>query len=115
MGKYQQYLQSEHWQTTRKEKQRSVRSGKRCLCEECRVYFPPRFMHTHNTHYQSLGAEKLKDLQSLCIWCHAAKHGKKCNADKSRVMLVIQRGTMSDGEMNELRNAFLNALQSSNS
>lgn len=110
MGKYQAYLQSEHWQATRKEKQKSVRSGGRVLCEECRMYFPRRYMETHHTHYGTVGSEKMADLQALCIWCHAAKHGKHESIDKSKVLLTLGLGDSCDGEMNELRNSFLDRL-----
>ena len=111
MGKYQDYLQSEHWQKTRHEKQKSVRSGAKHLCEECRIYFPIRFMHTHHKHYKTKGSEQLSDLQALCKWCHAAKHGKTVVADKSKVLCTLVRDTMTDGEMNELRNSFISKLK----
>lgn len=112
MGKYQAYLQSDHWQATRKEKQKSVRSGRVYLCEECRKYWPSRYMETHHKHYDTKGSEKMDDLQALCIWCHAEKHGKVESIDRDKVLLTMNLGALPDGEMNELRNAFLKKLGS---
>ena len=110
MGDYQNYRNSEHWQAKRREKQRTLKSGRKVLCERCHEYWHVKYMHTHHKHYDSLGNESMEDLECLCQWCHAAEHGKTIVLDKEIARAVQADTSLSDGEMNERRNTFLNAL-----
>ena len=68
---YATYLQSEHWQTLRKELLDEIP-----ICGRCSL---PRWLaelvygqdlHVHHKHYASLGNEEWDDLEILCRRCH---------------------------------------------
>jgi predicted HNH restriction endonuclease len=82
---YADYLQSEHWRTTRK--QALERAGHRCQCGMCPLasLYPheiaenfPRSvsrLEVHHLTYERLGAEAPEDLLVLCGLCHRVVHG----------------------------------------
>jgi len=70
-SEYAKYLQSNHWQSLRKEVLKHTSS-----CERCRL---PRWLasvaydqdlNVHHTSYANLGNEDWMDLQVLCRYCH---------------------------------------------
>jgi len=67
---YAQYLQTEHWQKTRK---KALRRAKR-KCQLCSN--SENTLHVHHNNYENLGNEDNADLVVLCDKCHAAYHGK---------------------------------------
>lgn len=67
--KYKKYLRSPWWQAKRNEKL----SSQRYLCERCKDYAT----EVHHTHYNSLGAEELTDLEAICRRCHKKEHNIK--------------------------------------
>lgn len=71
---YADYLQSEHWKTTR----RVVvwDADFRCqLCNTCELG-QPWGLHVHHRTYERLGYERRQDLIALCPDCHARFHDK---------------------------------------
>lgn len=65
-------------------------------------------MQVHHLHYKSLGSESQSDVQVSCGVCHAGLHGKIPDG----VMLSgILLKSMSDAEMNELRNDVLKKIE----
>lgn len=64
---YQEYLQSEHWQKTRK----ATLADRNYRCEQCGRRWP---LHVHHLTYANLGAERPEDLQVLCEDCHRSEH-----------------------------------------
>jgi len=60
---YKEYLLSDTWRRKRQRKFKQV--GRKCeLCGAVRQ------LEVHHLHYDSLGKEKLADLQVLCTECH---------------------------------------------
>lgn len=69
---YAEYLQSEHWQSFRKQ----CLDGASCECERCEI---PRWLaeiaydqdlHLHHKNYACLGKETWEDIEILCRRCH---------------------------------------------
>lgn len=66
---YAEYLQTEHWQQLRAQKQRQA--GRRCqLC------YAGGQLDTHHRTYERRGFEQLSDLIVLCRPCHAKFHDR---------------------------------------
>jgi 5-methylcytosine-specific restriction endonuclease McrA len=66
---YRDYLQTQHWQDTRRSKLRS--SGYRCqLCNQGGT------LDVHHRTYERRGCEEMADLIVLCRPCHSKFHGK---------------------------------------
>lgn len=64
---YKQYIQSNHWRRTRKQKLKEAGG----ICERCRRNDATQ---AHHLHYGSLGKEKMEDLQAVCRPCHEKIH-----------------------------------------
>ena len=64
---YAGYLRSAHWQAVRK---RYAKSKRKKVCECC----GDAHYQLHHNSYDNLGAERLKDLNSLCKICHFRVH-----------------------------------------
>ena len=67
MNLYKQYLQSDHWQTTR----RLALEHYDNVCDECGTTTK---LEVHHLTYENKGKERLADLQILCRECHEKKH-----------------------------------------
>lgn len=77
---YYQYIQSKKWKKKRK---RALNYYKKCqMCGSTMD------LRVHHKHYNSLGKEKIKDLQVLCKNCHADLHNKLTDLDKEYDKLV---------------------------
>jgi 5-methylcytosine-specific restriction endonuclease McrA len=77
---YLAYLLSDTWRRKRQRKFKQV--GRKCeLCGSVRQ------LEVHHLHYDSLGKEKLADLQVLCVTCHPI-------ADEERRKMVAARTYM---------------------
>ncbi len=63
---YREYITSAAWRAKRRLKLKSTR-GK---CERC----GQRATQVHHKHYDTLGRERLADLESLCRPCHEREH-----------------------------------------
>lgn len=64
---YQDYLKTEHWQTTRK----ATLADRNYKCEKCGKR---GLLHVHHLTYKRLGDELPEDLQVLCPECHRGEH-----------------------------------------
>lgn len=64
---YEKYLNSDHWQKTRKAKLVS----RNYRCEKCGGSCK---LQVHHRNYDNLGAERPEDLQVLCDGCHRWEH-----------------------------------------
>ena len=65
---YQTYLRSPEWESKRQEKLESCQY--KCQCEGgCHR----QATQIHHLHYDTLGNERLEDLQALCAKCHMKK------------------------------------------
>ncbi len=84
---YQKYLQSEHWQNTRK----TALTDRNYRCEKCGRRGP---LHVHHLTYANLGAERPEDLQVLCEQCHRWEHFPMCRieADLDKWLNDFKRG-----------------------
>ncbi len=68
---YPEYLKTEHWQKTRKQK--LTEAGYKCqLCGIENVQ-----LDIHHNNYKNRGNEQMTDLICLCHTCHFKFHGKK--------------------------------------
>lgn len=80
---YKQYLKSAEWRALRArvlDRATQAHFG-RPVCERCLAAFAT---DVHHKHYDTLGRERLTDLEALCRPCHQA-------ADKQRAAKVRQR------------------------
>lgn len=68
---YQEYLQSEHWQTVR----RSALEAAGWQCELCGADYIDCSLEVHHKTYERRGRELPGDLQVLCADCHRSIHG----------------------------------------
>jgi 5-methylcytosine-specific restriction endonuclease McrA len=64
---YKEYLQSDHWQKTRK----ATLADRKYKCEQCGRR---GLLHVHHLTYANLWAERPEDLQVLCEQCHYLEH-----------------------------------------
>jgi len=70
---YQAYLQTDHWQRTRRAALR--RAG--YACQDCSATGEwDRPLETHHDNYKRLGRERPQDLRVLCDGCHEGVHRK---------------------------------------
>lgn len=83
---YLDYLNTDHWRTTRTAKLEQV--GYRCeRCgEPARRITEGRWagLHVHHLTYDRLHNERLDDLQVLCVVCHQDEHGIAVATDEAR-------------------------------
>jgi len=70
---YQQYLQTEHWQSTRKQMLKRARFS-------CQLCSAKGELHVHHRTYANRGNEQYGDLIVLCANCHAKFHDKLENS-----------------------------------
>jgi hypothetical protein len=70
---YGEYLLTEHWKETRKDKLSRVRYR----CELCYANGSGKALHVHHKHYRTRGCEAPWDLTVLCEKCHAKFHDKE--------------------------------------
>ena len=68
--KYHEYIESAEW---RRKRLAAIRKAKGC-CATCGA---TEDLQVHHLHYKSLGREKLRDLQVLCVSCHSLEHEDK--------------------------------------
>jgi hypothetical protein len=65
---YQAYLNSRHWQNTRRRKLKAAHH--RCrICRRTDLQ-----LHVHHLNYDCLGRERNRDLRVLCHECHSRLH-----------------------------------------
>jgi hypothetical protein len=105
---YSKYLQSSHWQETRKERL--------SLCNHCTLCGASINLHVHHKRYTDyetkqsiLGKEKMGDLSILCSSCHRLWHlyyGEKYLRHKiaSKIRRLIKLGV-------QVKYAFLFSIQ----
>ena len=122
MGKYQTYLNSDQWRSTRNFTIDRVRTHAKqpvYQCEKCKEFFRTDAIEVHHKHYRSVGRESQQDLMVLCRWCHGETHGKS----KDKLLKVGNKAfyldciksdlkTMSDGENEYRRGQVLRSLAS---
>jgi Zn finger protein HypA/HybF involved in hydrogenase expression len=66
---YQEYLQTEEWQETRKDALRRAKY-------RCQLCYGEGVLHVHHRTYERRGHELSSDLIVLCESCHRLHHGK---------------------------------------
>jgi 5-methylcytosine-specific restriction endonuclease McrA len=66
---YQEYLQTEHWQTTRR--RALILAGHKCQLCAGRIE-----LEVHHNSYERLGGELDSDLVVLCRECHKFHHAR---------------------------------------
>ena len=120
MSKYQTYLDSQGWKDKRRATLARVKSKSRRAafrCEKCNEFFHAEAMQVHHKTYDRIGDELGTDLEVLCRWCHAERHGNdgpaldKQDKEVYRILFVGDGSKVSDGELNQRRNAVLDALE----
>ena len=126
MGKYQAYLESDQWRSTRNftmDRVRSYTNKPVYQCEECKEFFRNDAIHVHHKHYRTVGRERQEDLMVLCKWCHALTHGKYSEKRFSEFLfkvgdkefylerLAADRKNISDGENEYRKNTVLKSLE----
>ena len=67
---YSDYLNTPHWQATRRRKLDTVGNQ----CEKCGR---PGMVDVHHLTYERVGKERMSDLQVLCPLCHVKAHGNE--------------------------------------
>ncbi len=73
-SEYQTYLASREWALKREAvRQRAGNKCERCIVGPCD--------QVHHLTYERIGAEKLEDLQALCVGCHEFLSGKPRSLD----------------------------------
>lgn len=74
---YREYLRSPHWQGVRK---RSLaRVGHRC--ERCGI---GGSLQVHHKHYETLGRERVCDIEVLCPMCHQIADDERARTSAQR-------------------------------
>lgn len=126
MGKYQTYLDSDHWRSTRNFTMDRVRSHAKqpvYQCEKCKEFFRNDAIHVHHKHYRTVGRERQEDLLVLCKWCHAETHGKQTERGLAECLFSVgnkefylerlsaDRKNMSDGENAYRKKTILRSLE----
>lgn len=102
---YYAYLQSPKWHEFRSFCLLTVfdRVEHKYKCDCCQKLWPRTEMEVHHKHYGTLGNENREDVLVLCQDCHAEKHGKLLTRN-------VPKSLNGTGDMNDLRNAVLDAL-----
>lgn len=73
---YREYLQTEHWQITRR---KFIRAANR-RCQRCGDPHPS--LEVHHLSYRNKGDEVAGDCIALCPICHSKEHGIEPEPDK---------------------------------
>ena len=66
---YYTYIKSPEWRS----KTRDFRLAVGNRCEQCGA---TKSLQVHHKHYRTLGRERKKDVEVLCVHCHQAEHEK---------------------------------------
>jgi 5-methylcytosine-specific restriction endonuclease McrA len=77
--KYNEYLQGEHWQETRKRYYHS-KLFRKTYKKRCGICLRDVPLDLHHKTYKRIGAEPLKDLIGVCRECHTQIHSQVTNS-----------------------------------
>lgn len=88
VSRYEEYLESAHWQRVREERVEAVDR----MCERCGEGAKRRGdrwvgLHVHHLNYERVGRELPTDLRVLCIHCHEVEHGLSPDSEANRIRI----------------------------
>lgn len=104
MGKYQHYLDSDHWKKRRK--QFLDLDANKC----CRVCKREKRLQVHHMTYENIGNEKDEDLVVFCSRCHKKfhkKHGTE-NLKLNTEAFIRKESLKHDGMSRKQRHLMIN-------